>query len=278
MAKTSRKVRKTGRRVKWTWQKIIKPTGSWIGKSVIAPGARRTGRGIAWSWNTAWKPERRQDVIDRVFSKIDGEPKWAIRTADVPTSVRTRRKRWQNPGSYSCMACGHTAKQSTGAGHKCDPLAVRRRKRGTASKKHSKTAPRKPKINSSKLPPVRNSTRGARIVRAGTASERFAFLSTLDPNELKIGEFEQLIADISHGLTQLAVEIGSIGEEMTVHPKVKDQFEKLSSGIADQVESAREIRRVFRREYRALIRIATELKTNNAPPVPNDEFFDDLSA
>jgi hypothetical protein len=279
MARARSKGRKVTRGVRWTWSKVVKPGGKWLGKSVVTPTAKRAGRAAAKGWGTAWSPAKRRDARDRLLIRINGRPKW-VGTAGLPADELARRRRWKNSGGFFCVLCGHSEKKGHGDSHACDPRtahAYQQRKRKQRRKaRQSKRRTDPPKPRESKLPPVTNPTKGARIVRAGTAAERFAFLATIDPNELSVGEFERMITDISAGVTQLALELGSLGADLNMDPKVKEQFEKLSTGIADQAETARDIRRVFRRQYRDLIRIAKEMAATKAPPIPNAAFFDDI--
>jgi hypothetical protein len=248
MARTATKWKKS----RWVWRRVVKPTGKWALGRVVLPGIKGGGRSLKVTWKAARHVEEREKALDRLAKRVEGRRPvgWAKRDVNAYDpewiEVRGRRRRRKNAGTFHCLKCGGTENLSTGSAHKCPTKPVK------ASKPMPTAPPKRPRKTgpaAKPLPSVKNPTRGARIVRANTAAERFAHLPTADPSTA--AEFEAVVHDIAAGFLRLSQEIHDFGETVDVDPRVKATLYKLAGEVAELFESGRDVRRVFRIVYAA---------------------------
>jgi hypothetical protein len=175
--------------------------------------------------------------------------------AEVVEEIRNRRqgrRRWVTGdlGSWRCAGCGVRMEYRRGRKHTCEPTPA-----PTPAPRPVPKPQKRPKTKA-KSPVTSTGTRGARIVRAGTAAERFAMLATVEPET--IHDFEQVCHDVVMGLIQLGAELEDLAERTDLDRRVTDKIRALGESVADLSEPARTVRGTFRRVYRAQIAAAEE--------------------
>lgn len=259
MAKRRTRKGATRKVARAAWGYALKPTGVGFWRYIVKPAATGTGRAGKWTWAYAWDPDARARAKNTFADRFNGDGKWA-RTA----TPKKKRRRKARRGTFHCRRCGLTARYvaGTGSAHDCveieptqprhpgyhdKPPAPKTKKKAKAATGPA-TPPPPPRRKVRPLPPVANPTRGARIVRAGTAAERFAFLATADPGDTE--EFEAMLHNLRMGVLRLSQEIYDFAENTDVDKKVKAKINKLADATADLAEPARDIRTTFRAVYK----------------------------
>lgn len=236
----------------------MKPTGVGFWRYVLTPGAKGAGHAWYWTWAYTLDPEFRRETKDKFADRFNGDGKW---TQTGPAAEkREKRRRRKKLGRYHCRRCGYTVDGAWSTEHECaarPPTQPRHPgyhdKPSTPGRKtRTATGPAKPppppRRRDRPLPPVTNPTRGARIVRAGTAAERFAFLATAEPDSIE--EFESMLHNLRQGVLRLSQEMADFAENTNVKQEVKAKIHKLADATAELAEPARDIRTTFRRVYK----------------------------
>lgn len=165
------------------------------------------------------------------------------------TARNARRRTWSKVGrgEWMCFACGEkSTDRNASLNHNC-PAKV------AAISKKRPVPTGLAKVPAHAKPPqaARPQSRGARIVRANTAAERFAFIGQIEPEFSH--ELEQVYNDLVMGFILLGEEIGDAFVDklakLPLDPRALAPLEQLGQAVAELAEPARHCREVFRLLY-----------------------------